>query len=42
MRSNLVITRDGKDHQVKEQRWVKADGSGTAWLAIRYDYRRKP
>ncbi|MEJ7598756.1 MAG: DUF1579 family protein [Kofleriaceae bacterium] len=42
MRSNLVITRDGKDHQVKEQHWVKADGSGKEWLAIRYDYRRKP
>ena len=41
MRSDMVITRDGKDHQVKEQHWVKADGTGKAWLAIRYDYRRK-
>jgi len=42
VRSNLVVTRDGNDHQVKEQHWVLADGTGREWVAVRYEYRRKP
>lgn len=41
MRSNMVITRDSKDHQTKEQHWIRADGTGREWVAVRYDYRRK-
>jgi Protein of unknown function (DUF1579) len=42
VRSNMVITRDGNAHQTKEQYWSMADGSGRTWLAVQYDYRRKP
>lgn len=41
VRSNLIVTRDGADHQTKEQWWVMADGSGRSWLAVHYDYRRQ-
>jgi hypothetical protein len=41
VRSDMVITRDGADHQTKEQSWVMADGSGRTWLAVQYDYRRR-
>lgn len=41
MRSDMVIVRDGKNHQTKEQHWIKADGTGREWLAVKYDYRRK-
>ena len=41
VRSDLVLTRDGPDHQVKAQRWVQADGGGKPWLAVQYEYRRR-
>ena len=41
MRSNMVITRDGKNHMMKEQHWIKADGTGREWTAVKYDYKRK-
>ena len=41
IRSNMVITRDSKDHQTKEQHWIRADGTGREWVAVRYEYRRK-
>lgn len=41
MRSNFVITRDGKDHEVARQYWVTSDGTGRKWLAVEYDYTRR-
>ena len=38
--SNMVITRDGPDHETYRQYWTRADGSGRRWLAVEYDYRR--
>jgi hypothetical protein len=41
LRMEEVITRDGPDHETKDQYFVLADGSGVRWLAHRYDYRRQ-
>lgn len=41
LRSNLVVTHDGKDHDVVQQFWVSSDGSGRRWLGVEYDYRRR-
>jgi hypothetical protein len=41
IRSNLVITRDGDDHDRSQQYFVRADGTGQPWLAVQYEYRRK-
>jgi hypothetical protein len=40
IRSNFVISWDGPDHDVAQQYWVAADGSGQKWLAVQYDYVR--
>lgn len=40
IRSNFVITWDGPDHDVAQQYWIAADGSGQKWLAVQYDYVR--
>lgn len=42
MRSNYELTRLGPDHEVARQYWVRADGTGRRWLAVEYDYRRRP
>jgi Protein of unknown function (DUF1579) len=39
--SNLVITRDTDDHDVSQQYWTQADGTGREWLAVQYEYTRK-
>ncbi|WP_258181855.1 MULTISPECIES: hypothetical protein [Burkholderia] len=36
-----VIARKDPDHQTKDQYFILADGSGTRWLAHRYDYQRE-
>jgi len=41
LRMEEVITRDGPDHETKDQYFILADGSGVRWLAHRYDYRRQ-
>ena len=41
LRMEAVITRDGPDHEIKDQDFILADGSGVRWLAHRYDYRRE-
>jgi hypothetical protein len=41
LRSNLVITYDGKDHEVVQQFWTTSDGTGRTWLGVSYDYRRR-
>lgn len=40
LRMEEVITRDGPDHETKDQYFILADGSARRWLAHRYDYRR--
>jgi hypothetical protein len=40
LRMEEVIVRDGPDHETKDQYFILADGTGTRWLAHRYDYRR--
>jgi hypothetical protein len=40
IRSNLVISWDGPDHETTRQYWIAADGSGQSWLAVEYDYTR--
>ena len=41
LRMEQVIAKDGPDHEIKEQSFILADGSGIRWLAHRYDYRRR-
>lgn len=41
LRSNLVISHDGKDHDIVRQFWTTSDGSGRKWLGVEYDYRRR-
>lgn len=40
LRMEEVITRDGPDHETKDQYFILADGTATRWLAHRYSYRR--
>lgn len=41
LRMEEVITRDGPDHETKDQYFILADGTARRWLAHRYDYRRQ-
>lgn len=41
LRMEEVIARDGRDHETKDQYFILADGTGTRWLAHRYDYQRQ-
>ena len=41
LRSNLVITHDGNDHDIVRQFWISADGTGRRWLGVEYDYKRR-
>jgi hypothetical protein len=41
VRSDMTITRDGPDHELKQQHFVFADGKGQPYLAVQYEYRRK-
>jgi hypothetical protein len=41
MRSNLVMTRDSDNHEVAQQYWIAADGTGREWLAVQYEYTRR-
>ena len=41
IRMEQVITRQGPDHEVKDQYFILADGVGTKWLSKRYDYTRR-
>lgn len=41
LRSNLEVTGLGTDHEVARQHWVRADGTGTRWLAVEFDYKRR-
>ena len=41
LRMDAVLTRQGADRDVKDQHFILADGTGTAWLAHRYAYVRR-
>ncbi|MDC7694228.1 hypothetical protein PQU94_08035 [Asticcacaulis sp. DXS10W] len=40
LRSSYEAFGLGSDHETAKQYWTRADGSGTRWLAVEYDYRR--
>ncbi|MCW6508775.1 DUF1579 family protein [Lichenifustis flavocetrariae] len=41
MRMEEIITTEDADHEVKDQYFTPADGTGTKWLAKRYSYVRR-
>jgi hypothetical protein len=41
LRSDMIITRQGPDHELKQQHFMPADGTGQTWLAVQYEYVRK-
>jgi hypothetical protein len=41
MRSNLILSRLDADHEVSEQFFIAADGTGRRWRAVQYDYTRR-
>ncbi|MGH7541907.1 MAG: hypothetical protein ACRELC_12990 [Gemmatimonadota bacterium] len=41
LRSDMVITRQGPDRELKQQHFIQADGTGRAWLAVQYEYTRR-
>ena len=41
LRMNQVFTFGDADYNVKEQRFLMADGTGNAWTAHKYEYRRR-
>jgi hypothetical protein len=40
-RSDLVITRQGANRELKQQHFVQANGTGVEWLAVQYEYTRR-
>ena len=41
LRMDMVVTRDGPDHDGKHRHFILRDGTGTVWLAHRYAYTRR-
>lgn len=41
LRSDMVFLDENPDLQIKRQRFILADGTGTAWPATEYEYRRR-
>ena len=41
VRMEQIITYQGPDRDVKEQHFIRADGTGTSWLGRRYAYVRR-
>lgn len=41
LRSDMVFLDQDPDSQIKRQRFILADGTGTAWPATEYEYRRR-
>lgn len=39
--SDMVITRRAADHEVKQQHFIQANGTGVKWLAVQYEYARR-
>ena len=42
LRSDMTIIRLGPDREVKEQRFISADGRGRPYVGSRYEYTRRP
>lgn len=42
LRMDQTIVLEDLDHDVKDQYFTLADGTGTRWLAHRYAYTRRP
>jgi hypothetical protein len=42
MRSNYVVMLRNDDRETAQQHWTRADGSGVRWLAVQYEYTRRP
>lgn len=40
-RSDLVITRQGADRELKQQHFIQADGTGAERLVVQYEYVRR-
>ncbi|NKY31318.1 DUF1579 domain-containing protein [Nocardia gamkensis] len=41
MRSDMVISWSDNNSQTKQQHFIQADGTGTSWLAVQYEYTRR-
>jgi hypothetical protein len=41
MVSDLVISTPAPDHELKQQHVVMADGTGSSWLFVQYEYTRQ-
>lgn len=41
MRSDMIITRKDADHELKQQHFALANGTGAEWLAVEYSYTRR-
>jgi hypothetical protein len=41
LRMDSVLSRQGPDHDIKEQHFVTTDGTEKVWLAHRYEYTRR-
>lgn len=39
-RSDMLITSRSASHELKQQHFISADGTGRQWLAVQYEYRR--
>ena len=42
LRMTETITLLSPDRDMKEQFFLPADGTGTKWLAHKYEYKRRP
>lgn len=40
-RSDLAVIRQDSSRELKRQHFVRADGTGTVWLAVQYEYTRR-
>ncbi|HET8938010.1 MAG TPA: DUF1579 family protein [Polyangiales bacterium] len=41
MRSDMIITHKDADHELKQQHFALANGTGAEWLAVQYQYTRR-
>jgi hypothetical protein len=39
-RSDLLITAHSASHELKQQHFISAEGTGRQWLAVQYEYQR--
>ena len=41
MQSDMLITTQPPDRELKQQHFIVADGTARQWLAVQYEYRRQ-